>query len=91
MVIIVTQKHGVNRCWIKDKVVGCVSEIVIKQIRTILMFFLLCQINVGKMESAREKWNLIIGNLALKQVGNYMFSSPYLYDHFFTFKCIVNA
>lgn len=27
-----------------------------------------CQVNTGKMESAREKWMLIVGNLALKQV-----------------------
>jgi hypothetical protein len=26
------------------------------------------QVNVGKMDSPIEKWNLIIGNLALKQV-----------------------
>lgn len=34
------------------------------------MFFLFVstQVNVGKMDSPIEKWNLIIGNLALKQV-----------------------
>lgn len=26
------------------------------------------QVNIGKMDSPIEKWNLIIGNLALKQV-----------------------
>lgn len=29
------------------------------------------QVNVGKMDSPIEKWNLIIGNLALKQVMNH--------------------
>lgn len=28
------------------------------------------QVNVGKMDSPIEKWNLIIGNLALKQVNS---------------------
>lgn len=31
-------------------------------------FSCLTQVNVGKMDSPIEKWNLIIGNLALKQV-----------------------
>lgn len=30
------------------------------------------QVNVGKMDSPIEKWNLIIGNLALKQVPSHM-------------------
>lgn len=31
------------------------------------------QVNAGKMESASEKWMLIVGNLALKQVSHVSF------------------
>lgn len=34
----------------------------------LLLLYCLAQVNVGKMDSPIEKWNLIIGNLALKQV-----------------------
>lgn len=34
----------------------------------LLLLYCLPQVNVGKMDSPIEKWNLIIGNLALKQV-----------------------
>lgn len=35
----------------------------------LIVFAIFCsQVNVGKMDSPIEKWNLIIGNLALKQV-----------------------
>lgn len=36
------------------------------------LFYCLTQVNVGKMDSPIEKWNLIIGNLALKQVRSHL-------------------
>lgn len=36
------------------------------------LFSCLTQVNVGKMDSPIEKWNLIIGNLALKQVRSHL-------------------
>lgn len=39
------------------------------------------QVNVGKINSQKEKWNLIIGNLALKQV-TFLFHLPRIWELF---------